>query len=60
MLLVGEAWGEKESEARKPFVGSSGKELFLMLGEALGEGKPSPDLYDEAVATDGSEREKSG
>jgi uracil-DNA glycosylase len=50
MLLVGEAWGEKESEARRPFVGSSGKELFLMLGEALGEGKPSPDLYQEAVS----------
>jgi len=35
LLLVGEAWGESEAMARRPFVGSSGKELFLMLGEAM-------------------------
>lgn len=34
MLLIGEAWGADEESAREPFVGSSGKELFTMLGEA--------------------------
>ena len=47
LLIVGEAWGEAEAATRRPFVGSSGKELFLMLGEAL----PSvePELHAEAV-----------
>lgn len=35
IVLVGEAWGADESQLRQPFVGSSGKELFLMLGEAM-------------------------
>jgi len=39
MLLVGEAWGESEEQTRRPFVGYSGKELWLMLGEAM------PDLF---------------
>lgn len=34
MLIVGEAWGESEDEIGQPFVGSSGKELFRMLGAA--------------------------
>lgn len=34
MLIVGEAWGESEDEIGQPFVGSSGKELFRMLGQA--------------------------
>lgn len=47
MLLVGEAWGEQEAKARRPFVGESGKLLFSMLGEAL----PfvAPDLHAAAV-----------
>lgn len=36
MLLVGEAWGEQEEMTRQPFVGSSGQELWRMLGEAWG------------------------
>src|SRR5690242_14704708 len=36
MVLVGEAWGEREeATGGKPFAGESGKELFRMLGEAL-------------------------
>lgn len=35
MLLVGEAWGESEETCRRPFAGYSGKELWLMLGEAM-------------------------
>lgn len=35
MVLIGEAWGEQEQIARKPFSGESGKELFRMLGEAM-------------------------
>lgn len=34
ILILGEAWGASESEMRQPFVGESGKELWLMLGEA--------------------------
>lgn len=34
IMLVGEAWGEKEEEARQPFVGPSGQELNRMLQEA--------------------------
>lgn len=40
MLLVGEAWGASEEETRRPFVGYSGKELWLMLGEAMPEVAP--------------------
>ena len=36
LVLVGEAWGESENEIKRPFVGWSGRELFVMLGEALG------------------------
>lgn len=39
LLLIGEAWGEAEASLRQPFVGSSGQELFRMLGEA------APDLW---------------
>src|SRR4249920_3721169 len=35
MLIVGEAWGEQEAMVRQPFVGTSGLELWRMLGEAL-------------------------
>ena len=34
ILLVGEAWGEREERARKPFVGPSGWYLDQMLNEA--------------------------
>jgi hypothetical protein len=34
VVIVGEAWGETEAEHQRPFVGSSGKELWRMLGEA--------------------------
>lgn len=33
-MLVGEAWGADELSARRPFVGSSGKELDRLLTEA--------------------------
>lgn len=48
MLLIGEAWGEQEAKARRPFVGESGKLLWQCLGEAL----PfvAPDLHAAAVA----------
>ena len=48
ILLVGEAWGQSESELRKPFVGESGKELFLMLGEAMSQ--VAPELHAEATS----------
>lgn len=41
LLIVGEAWGENEYQTRQPFVGTSGIELWRMLGEAL------PDVYPE-------------
>lgn len=44
MVLVGEAFGKDELAMQTPFVGSSGKELFRMLGEAL------PDLEPELHA----------
>ena len=34
IILVGEAFGEAEEESKRPFAGMSGRELFLMLGEA--------------------------
>jgi uracil-DNA glycosylase len=42
IVLLGEAWGESEESHRAPFVGSSGKELFRMLGEATGV---APELH---------------
>ena len=47
ILIVGEAWGESESQVRKPFVGESGKELWRMLGEAMPD--VSPDLHSAAA-----------
>lgn len=47
MLLVGEAWGENEAALRQPFVGYSGKELWLMLGEAMPQ--VAPELHAEAT-----------
>lgn len=38
IVILGEAWGEKEDLTKQPFAGSSGQELFRMLGEA------APDL----------------
>lgn len=34
VILVGEAWGSEEAAAKQPFVGSSGKELDRILGDA--------------------------
>jgi len=48
ILLVGEAWGESEAQARQPFVGYSGRELWLMLGEAMSG--IAPELHGEAVS----------
>jgi uracil-DNA glycosylase len=48
MLIVGEAFGQSEAELRKPFVGESGKELHLMLGEAMPE--VEPELHARASA----------
>lgn len=35
IVIVGEAFGQTEDALRKPFAGSSGQELFRMLGEAM-------------------------
>jgi len=40
ILIVGEAWGGNEIMVRQPFVGFAGKELFLMLGEAMPDVEP--------------------
>jgi uracil-DNA glycosylase family 4 len=34
IVLVGESWGLEESQAKRPFVGSSGTELTRILAEA--------------------------
>lgn len=48
ILFLGEAWGQSESEVRRPFVGQSGFLLFELLGEAI---PPLvDDLYLEAKA----------
>ena len=36
LLLIGEAWGQREDEYELPFIGASGQLLFQILGEALG------------------------
>jgi uracil-DNA glycosylase len=36
IVFVGEAHGASEEETGRPFVGQAGRELFAMLGEALG------------------------
>lgn len=36
IVFLGEAWGREEEACGSPFVGQSGKELFRMIGEALG------------------------
>ena len=33
IMIVGEAWGQEEASAQRPFVGSSGQELNRMLAE---------------------------
>jgi DNA polymerase len=43
-VLLGEAWGESEAMAGKPFVGQSGQELWRMLGEAMPEVLPEEHL----------------
>ena len=40
VVILGEAWGAGEDIIRKPFAGVSGKELWLMLGEAWPEIAP--------------------
>jgi len=40
LLIIGEAWGEHEAQVRQPFVGTSGLELWRMLGEAFPEVEP--------------------
>jgi uracil-DNA glycosylase len=47
MLIIGEAWGEQESATRQPFVGTSGAELWRMLGEAI---PAEPELHQRAEA----------
>lgn len=37
MLIIGEAFGEHELAHKQPFVGTSGKELWRMLAEAIPE-----------------------
>lgn len=48
MVLLGEAWGGDEADQRRPFVGAAGRELFLMLGEAMPE--VEPELHARVVA----------
>lgn len=43
ILFIGEAWGRDEEPLQRPFVGSSGKEFWLMLGEAFHD--VAPDLH---------------
>jgi uracil-DNA glycosylase len=40
LLIVGEAWGDNELQARQPFVGNSGLLLWEMLGEAMPDVEP--------------------
>jgi hypothetical protein len=47
-LIVGEAWGENEAQVRQPFVGTSGLELWRMLGEAMPSLNPS--LHSRCIA----------
>lgn len=47
MLIVGEAWGEQEAQTHQPFVGTSGLELWRMLGEALPD--IAPELHSESI-----------
>lgn len=47
MLVVGEAWGESEETAHRPFAGASGQLLFEMLGEAMPQ--EFPELHAEAT-----------
>lgn len=48
ILLLGEALHQGELEIRKPFVGSPGKELWSMLGEAFPE--TAPELHAEITS----------
>ena len=48
ILLLGEALQQGELEVRKPFVGSPGKELWAMLGEAFPE--IAPELHVEIAS----------
>lgn len=48
LLILGEAWGEGEQIVREPFVGYSGKELWLMLGESFGD--VAPEAHQQAVS----------
>lgn len=48
ILILGEAWGEQEAMVGLPFVGSSGQELWRMLGEALPQ--VAPELHGVASA----------
>lgn len=45
ILLLAESWGREEEAMQTPLIGQSGKELFRMLGEALG----SDDLHRQAL-----------
>ena len=50
-VFVGEAWGAEEDEAKRPFVGQSGREFARMLGEAWG----APELHAAASVPDRAE-----
>lgn len=41
LLIVGEAWGEDEEKTREPFVGTSGRLLWEMLGDAMPDIEPA-------------------
>lgn len=40
IVIVGEAFGQTEDQVKRPFAGSSGAELFRMLGEAMPDVAP--------------------
>lgn len=48
IVILGEAWGEQEAMCRQPFVGSSGQELWRMLGDAWPD--LAPELHSKATA----------
>lgn len=48
VLVVGEAFGGDEASLRRPFVGSAGREFWLMLGEAAPD--LAPELHSRATA----------
>lgn len=47
LLIIGEAWGEDEAQTHKAFVGTSGKLLWEMLGQALPD--TAPEMHSKSL-----------